>query len=732
MSANATDLATAPAAAGDPAAPSREGKTPEEGQQAASNDDDARVKRESNDVNGISDQPPAAEDDAVPAATTPKVGFSVEIVRSDPDADANADAANAPGGAQRDRQNSAFSTGTTIDHAHDAAPPTNEEFEDEGEDMMDDGGEDVMDGGDEYERLLAAADVGGGDGAEKKPAKRRALRSASEITQEELSSCFHLPSEAACRKLGIGLTVLKRQCRRFGIKRWPFRKMKSLDRLITNVQAGISPGDQNRTLVKSVEELEEQKRRMEECQVLDLDDNTKRLQQAYSKANHKARRLAAAPEMNGVGGLLALTGGGAPSPPPEKKPPRAKKARNQPTSDAVNDSLEAAKAQARLLQGVAATLPSLLPGGIGDLDSHAVAAAVAAAAAAMSQHAATPPPVNFAASGGLAAALAAREEKLPPHLRQKGDWVGASVAAAAAAAAAGGRKSQQTVLEAANPFPPHETTTTPRANDDVSVPVSGAWSPARPASRQHGEEEEDVEIEAILARANAGTTAIKQEESSSEESESESEPEPEEEEEVLLPDSRTGRKRKMNPKFKDPKEEKKKKRKKKKKKPPVDELESLAAAALAGGLAGKGGRGGRGGRGRGGGRGSRPSGETRGGRITLAAALAKADALAARAAAGLRPPQLPEEHPGFAPSQRSRYEAPPAPPPGFGLAGLAPVEPAAPTIDKSAITSLVTEHADRLREVMTRAGVDAQTVAEAIGGEALKLRDALDALLLPA
>ena len=146
-----------------------------------------------------------------------------------------------------------------------------------------------------------SADKGG------KSAKRRPLRSASEITQEELSSCFHLPSEAACRKLGIGLTVLKRQCRKFGIKRWPFRKMKSLDRLITNVQAGISPGDQNRTLVKSVEELEEQKRRMEECQVLDLDENTKRLQQAYSKANHKARRMAQAPELGGLGGLLALS-----------------------------------------------------------------------------------------------------------------------------------------------------------------------------------------------------------------------------------------------------------------------------------------------------------------------------------------------------------------------------------------------------------------------------------------
>ena len=134
--------------------------------------------------------------------------------------------------------------------------------------------------------------------------KRRPLRSAADITQEELSSCFHLPSEVACKKLGIGLTVLKRQCRKFGIKRWPFRKMKSLDRLITNVQAGISPGDQNRVLVKSVEELEEQKRRMEECQVLDLDDNTKRLPQA-SKANHKARRMAQRPEMSGMEALGA-------------------------------------------------------------------------------------------------------------------------------------------------------------------------------------------------------------------------------------------------------------------------------------------------------------------------------------------------------------------------------------------------------------------------------------------
>lgn len=61
-------------------------------------------------------------------------------------------------------------------------------------------------------------------------------RIASEITREELSECFNMPSEDAAKKLGVGLTVLKRICRKFGVPRWPFRKLKSLDRLITNVE----------------------------------------------------------------------------------------------------------------------------------------------------------------------------------------------------------------------------------------------------------------------------------------------------------------------------------------------------------------------------------------------------------------------------------------------------------------------------------------------------------------
>jgi len=296
--------------------------------------------------------------------------------------------------------------------------------------------------------------VGGGP-----PVRRRSMRSAANITQEELSSCFHLPSEAACRRLGIGLTVLKRQCRKFGIKRWPFRKMKSLDRLITNVQAGISPGDQNRTLVKSVAELEEQKQRMQECHELDLDDDTKRLQQAYSKANHKARRAAHQTDMGGVGGLLALSGGaegglggltstaaagllsgGRPMGGGEKT---------------IAEVLEAAKAQAELLRGVASTIPALLPGGAGSTAS--MAAAVAAAAAAMS-----------AKSGAAVSAAAV-----------------SALMNASARSSAGGLN--------ANPYapPPSDAGDDEDARDarNPTDAVVGAWSPARPVKplREKGE-----------------------------------------------------------------------------------------------------------------------------------------------------------------------------------------------------------------------------------------------------
>ena len=102
---------------------------------------------------------------------------------------------------------------------------------------------------------------------------------------------------------------------------------------------------------------------------------------------------------------------------------------------------------------------------------------------------------------------------------------------------------------------------------------------------------------------------------------------------------------------------------------------------------------------------------------------------------------VPAEHPAFALAQQKNRTVVSRAPPGAGLH--------APRIDKSTITLVVTEHADRLRDAMLnlaeggarrwpREGPDApasqdekQAISDAIGVEALKLRDALNEMLLP-
>ncbi|KAJ1482538.1 RWP-RK domain-containing protein, partial [Baffinella frigidus] len=57
-----------------------------------------------------------------------------------------------------------------------------------------------------------------------------------ELKLEELSKYFHLPEKAVAKELGICLTSLKKLCRSYGITRWPFRKLKSLERTMRKVQ----------------------------------------------------------------------------------------------------------------------------------------------------------------------------------------------------------------------------------------------------------------------------------------------------------------------------------------------------------------------------------------------------------------------------------------------------------------------------------------------------------------
>jgi len=52
---------------------------------------------------------------------------------------------------------------------------------------------------------------------------------------ETLTAMFHLPEKKVAEELGVCLTSLKKAARRFGIARWPYRKLRSLKRAVEKV-----------------------------------------------------------------------------------------------------------------------------------------------------------------------------------------------------------------------------------------------------------------------------------------------------------------------------------------------------------------------------------------------------------------------------------------------------------------------------------------------------------------
>ncbi|KAL6912138.1 hypothetical protein ACP4OV_000943 [Aristida adscensionis] len=113
-----------------------------------------------------------------------------------------------------------------------------------------------------------------------------------ELTFEQVSRHFSMPIRQAAQKLGVGLTLLKLQCRRLGIPRWPHRKLKSLQTLVNNVEelSGEQHGPEVRRVVKS---LLQERKMIEKMPGMKLKDGTKVIRQAYFKENFKRRRLMA-------------------------------------------------------------------------------------------------------------------------------------------------------------------------------------------------------------------------------------------------------------------------------------------------------------------------------------------------------------------------------------------------------------------------------------------------------
>lgn len=60
------------------------------------------------------------------------------------------------------------------------------------------------------------------------------------LTRQMVSKYFYMPITQAAREMNIGLTLLKKRCRELGIRRWPHRKLMSLQTLINNFQVPLS------------------------------------------------------------------------------------------------------------------------------------------------------------------------------------------------------------------------------------------------------------------------------------------------------------------------------------------------------------------------------------------------------------------------------------------------------------------------------------------------------------
>lgn len=56
------------------------------------------------------------------------------------------------------------------------------------------------------------------------------------LSSEEISQYFDIPIEAVAGELNMCVTSLKGNCRELGLKRWPHRKIKSLQNLIKFIQ----------------------------------------------------------------------------------------------------------------------------------------------------------------------------------------------------------------------------------------------------------------------------------------------------------------------------------------------------------------------------------------------------------------------------------------------------------------------------------------------------------------
>jgi len=82
------------------------------------------------------------------------------------------------------------------------------------------------------------------------------------IPFETLAAHFHVPITEASKNLGVCATVLKKICRKYGIQRWPHRKIKSLERMIEVLQSVTVVPEEQIRIDHEIEVVQKNKKRI--------------------------------------------------------------------------------------------------------------------------------------------------------------------------------------------------------------------------------------------------------------------------------------------------------------------------------------------------------------------------------------------------------------------------------------------------------------------------------------
>eukprot|EP01091_Cochliopodium_minus_P016005 TRINITY_DN585_c0_g1_i2.p1 TRINITY_DN585_c0_g1~~TRINITY_DN585_c0_g1_i2.p1 ORF type:complete len:634 (-),score=191.05 TRINITY_DN585_c0_g1_i2:881-2782(-) len=98
---------------------------------------------------------------------------------------------------------------------------------------------------------------------------KRSKIKADEEGLEKLKSLFHIPLKLAAKEMGVCPTNFKKYCRKFGIARWPHRKIKSIDHKIAEYKIAI----QSNKTPKDLEQIEQNIKMLEDSR-MNIIDNT--------------------------------------------------------------------------------------------------------------------------------------------------------------------------------------------------------------------------------------------------------------------------------------------------------------------------------------------------------------------------------------------------------------------------------------------------------------------------